>query len=636
MTTVTVEGESISPEEFANTPGWLESHRRKQRRAIEKAEVSLENSTRHDGGAATSGAATRSSKLRGERGAGDRGSVRRPRAPQLPKEHVKVILRPRNGLNLQISSQALIRDAIIKEAGFTYAETTADIVRLNVTKNLIVISTPSMQRAATYDKLTSLCDGEKTYGLCAYITSPEDCAKGVIHNIPPADNDAAIMASLVCTQNPTILQARRLGTSKSAIILFEGNKVPHFVYYRGAEYRCFLHKKRHEVCSSCGKLGHRRDVCPFPMDPARPRTTCETCGALNPQEGHACELKCALCGKGHKTGDKRCRQRYEVPYLLKKRKWEKQRRSKNEGHSRSRSSSEDKSPLKSILKNSRDRSASFPRLPRQDSDESTNRRQSRSPTRSKSRSRSKGRGDKQEHRSRSKTPRRQPKGHRGLSKRAPGRNGVVTVSWASAASPNANNTTPRLDDTQAEIAKLKKMLETVMLENQALKAKIAETCAASMSPSPGILNKEVSVSINSVASVETDLETPTHTGKEMVVPDDSKPLAKRTANRKRAAAQSENTESVTVAKFEKSISEVRALITSFMDSVNKQLAALNTRMSTIETTTVAIKQHVGMGIGNVPPATSEQQRPPTPKGQSQPLLRTAILPSPYGPSESLE
>ncbi|KAH9372169.1 hypothetical protein HPB48_010704 [Haemaphysalis longicornis] len=141
-----------------------------------------------------SDAATRASKLRGERRAGDRGSVRRPRPPELPKERLKGVLRPRNRMKLQISSQSLIRDAIIQAAGFSHAVTTEDIVRLNVTKDLIVISTPSMQRAATYEKLTSLCDGEKTYGLCAYTTAPDDCGKGVIHNIPPADDDAAIMA----------------------------------------------------------------------------------------------------------------------------------------------------------------------------------------------------------------------------------------------------------------------------------------------------------------------------------------------------------------------------------------------------------------------------------------------------------
>lgn len=103
------------------------------------------------------------------------------------------------------------------------------------------------------------------------------------------------------------------------------------------------------------------------------------------------------------------------------------------------------------------------------------------------------------------------------------------------------------DDTQAEIAKLKKVLEMVMLENQALKAKIVVTSGASMLLSPGIPNKEVSASTNWLVTVETYFGTSTKTEQELMVPNDSTSLAKRSPNRKRTAAQTENTEFVTVA-----------------------------------------------------------------------------------------
>ncbi|KAH9365980.1 hypothetical protein HPB48_015757 [Haemaphysalis longicornis] len=63
------------------------------------------------------------------------------------------------------------------------------------------------------------------------------------------------MASLVCKQNPTILQARCVGTYKSAIIVFDANKVPHFVYYRGAEYRWFLQKSVMKYAQAVASLG---------------------------------------------------------------------------------------------------------------------------------------------------------------------------------------------------------------------------------------------------------------------------------------------------------------------------------------------------------------------------------------------
>ncbi|KAH9384835.1 hypothetical protein HPB48_026856 [Haemaphysalis longicornis] len=34
-----------------------------------------------------------------------------------------------------------------------------------------------------------------------------------------------------------------MGKTNSAIIIFEGSQVPYFVYYRGAEYRCFFAQK---------------------------------------------------------------------------------------------------------------------------------------------------------------------------------------------------------------------------------------------------------------------------------------------------------------------------------------------------------------------------------------------------------
>lgn len=105
-----------------------------------------------------------------------------------------------------------------------------------------------------------------------------------------------------------------MGRTNSAVIVFEGDVVPYYVYYRGAEYRCYLNKKKHEVCETCGRLGHRTDVCPAPES-----KICRGCGTNNPQVNHKCDPKCALCGRDHQTGDKRCRQRYQMPFLLKKR-----------------------------------------------------------------------------------------------------------------------------------------------------------------------------------------------------------------------------------------------------------------------------------------------------------------------------
>lgn len=54
------------------------------------------------------------------------------------------------------------------------------------------------------------------------------------------------MEILIQRRNPSILSARRLGTMNSVLIIFEDEKVPYHVYYQGAEYRCYLHKKKHK------------------------------------------------------------------------------------------------------------------------------------------------------------------------------------------------------------------------------------------------------------------------------------------------------------------------------------------------------------------------------------------------------
>lgn len=46
----------------------------------------------------------------------------------------------------------------------------------------------------------------------------------------------------------------------------------------------------------------------------------------NPQEDHQCTPTCSLCGEAHATGDKRCKKRFQVPYIVwqsrRQRSWE--------------------------------------------------------------------------------------------------------------------------------------------------------------------------------------------------------------------------------------------------------------------------------------------------------------------------
>ncbi|KAG0438727.1 hypothetical protein HPB47_016908 [Ixodes persulcatus] len=102
-----------------------------------------------------------------------------------------------------------------------------------------------------------------------------------------------------------VLDARRLGKSHSAVIVFAGNKVPFTVSFNWLETPCFIYKKTKAACLNCGEVGHRADVCSKPAGFA-----CTLCGTASVGESHVCTPKCALCGGAHRTYDRTCPEKF--------------------------------------------------------------------------------------------------------------------------------------------------------------------------------------------------------------------------------------------------------------------------------------------------------------------------------------
>ncbi|KAH9380090.1 hypothetical protein HPB48_009913 [Haemaphysalis longicornis] len=444
----TVTSESISQEEYEDNTGWLQCYGRKHGRTSPRHPMDASDAPSADHRSAHS-ATQPSHETKAQH---QNRPIQRPRFPRLPKDDIKVVIRLRDGLNVARISEATLRDSILRAAGLEQELASTDIFRANQTQNIVVISTALLERAVRYTRIEQIKIGETTYATRAYVTPPENSVRGVIHNIPPYDSPEDIARSVVYSRNPTALHARRMGQTNSAIIPFSGSKVPYFVYYRGAEYRCYIHKKKHEVCSACGKLGHRKDVCSWPE-----HAFCSVCGVADPmEEEHECVVKCALCGKDHPTGDKQCKQRYRTPFVLKQRQWRRQR---------SRSQKRDSSRRR------RDRSVSFPRLPPVDSSSQKNNNEKSSKPQRHSRSKSKNRNPD----SAETAPLRQP-----CSTGTP--DCTTQVSWSAKASQTARAGAQTLvihirakqDNEQEELQSIRAILDQVLAENRHLKAELAQ------------------------------------------------------------------------------------------------------------------------------------------------------------------
>lgn len=171
MDAVEVDRTEITPEDATLEAGWISSHRKKQRKNASNAPTSSipQNSI--------SGIVM--SNLSSQRPA------RKPRQPRLPDNHVKVVIRPRDDLNLSKMGEAQVRAATLRELDLNATLLKEDIYRTCVETNLIVVSTPHLSNTVIYSRITKLQVETKTYDVRAYVTSPDNSAKGVIHHIPP-------------------------------------------------------------------------------------------------------------------------------------------------------------------------------------------------------------------------------------------------------------------------------------------------------------------------------------------------------------------------------------------------------------------------------------------------------------------
>ncbi|KAH7933851.1 hypothetical protein HPB49_018182 [Dermacentor silvarum] len=315
------DGDDLAPEGFGKDSGWITVAKR---RVCKNAAARLcANSSAAD----PDGQDTLPSRNRYK----DAKSkiLRGSKMPPLSKDEMKIVVRPRGGLSITKAGPTVVAEAIWAATGISTTEREWDTMCPNPMQNVMVISTSSHEHAVCYTAVENITVAGQQHEVNAYVAAPHATCKGVVRRIAIEDGPEVIYRKIVNRRNPLALGAKRIKDTGTVVVLFEGYKVPNYVAYGGTLIRCTLFRKQMDVCYTCGRLGHRSDVCPSPEE-----VVCRGCGVTNPDEQHSCDPKCKLCGEAHLTAAKECKKRFQMPYVVRRRRGERARNAEQEERSK--------------------------------------------------------------------------------------------------------------------------------------------------------------------------------------------------------------------------------------------------------------------------------------------------------------
>lgn len=219
-----------------------------------------------------------------------------------PKVTSTLILRPQGGFTLNEARPAELMTALHLAARLSEAEVQATRLFIDRKKNIGIVKTTTATAAAKIDKINFVVYEGRARRIFTYILPPENSCKGVIHNIRAGTSPKRLEAHL-SAEGVTILSARMMGHTETALITFLGSRVPRTVMYRQTEHRCVPHRPKAQFCTTCYGIGHRADVCP------RAGThRCRHCGTQlsHPDQRHPCYTRCVNCGRDHAADSPKC------------------------------------------------------------------------------------------------------------------------------------------------------------------------------------------------------------------------------------------------------------------------------------------------------------------------------------------
>lgn len=220
--------------------------------------------------------------------------------------HATLVLRPQDNLKLVGMDPSKLHAALSLAAKLSASEAPCFMVRIDDAKNLAFLL---CKDAATTEKLRpvpAVTIDQRQHRLSIYQAAAQNSCKGVMHNIATGTNPETLMQNLsALDRDLTILAARMMGRTATAIITFAGTHVPREVCYAGGLFRCRPHLPEAQFCSRCQLIGHRVDVCT-----RTPR--CPKCGKEHEDgEAHECdgETVCFRCGGQQRADNTSCSDR---------------------------------------------------------------------------------------------------------------------------------------------------------------------------------------------------------------------------------------------------------------------------------------------------------------------------------------
>ncbi|KAH6945925.1 hypothetical protein HPB50_010727 [Hyalomma asiaticum] len=225
---------------------------------------------------------------------------RSPKMPPFPTGDFKIVYRPQASLDLSQWNLTAIPHAIGRSSGLTQQDFYENVrVQMQKIENVIIASTADTERAARLKSISTIQLGGTIFNVNAHVRHSDDVYSGVIYGLLPGTSSAEIVAVLRVDPRYTVLGARMLGRSPTAVITFDEPHLPYYITYQSGDYSCTPYRKSVQYCRKCGAIGHRQDICPRPRE-----AFCYMCGQEAVSEAHDCLPKCKICEQAYEIAGK--------------------------------------------------------------------------------------------------------------------------------------------------------------------------------------------------------------------------------------------------------------------------------------------------------------------------------------------